>query len=253
MFPLGLVGFFAGFQIAVFAFVGIELVGTTAAETADPERNLPKAINSIPVRIIIFYVLALIAIMAVTPWRQHSRCGQPDQLRGADLGHVLCQQRHLLHQPHAVRPGRRGPRTARAVAAVACGGAGARPAVLVPVPAGRRPAALPDSQPGDRLHPGDDAGDGAVHLRLVADPGGLHGLPPSLSGAPRRLDLQDARRRRHVLGLPGVLRRRAGAAEPAGRHPPGADRQPGMVRAAGGGVLDAAEDCEVIRRFRSID
>ncbi|MEA9896658.1 D-serine/D-alanine/glycine transporter [Xanthomonas campestris pv. raphani] len=70
MFPMGIGGFFAGFQIAVFAFVGIELVGTTAAETADPQRNLPKAINSIPVRILIFYVLALIAIMAVTPWRQ---------------------------------------------------------------------------------------------------------------------------------------------------------------------------------------
>ena len=70
MFPMGIGGFFAGFQIAVFAFVGIELVGTTAAETADPRRNLPKAINSIPVRILIFYVLALIAIMAVTPWRQ---------------------------------------------------------------------------------------------------------------------------------------------------------------------------------------
>ena len=70
MFPMGMAGFFAGFQIAVFAFVGIELVGTTAAETADPERNLPKAINSIPVRIIVFYVLALIAIMAVTPWRE---------------------------------------------------------------------------------------------------------------------------------------------------------------------------------------
>ncbi len=35
-FPKGLSGFFAGFQIAVFAFVGIELVGTTAAETKDP-------------------------------------------------------------------------------------------------------------------------------------------------------------------------------------------------------------------------
>lgn len=70
LFPTGLGGFFAGFQIAVFAFVGIELVGTTAAETANPERNLPKAINSIPVRIILFYVLALVAIMAVTPWRE---------------------------------------------------------------------------------------------------------------------------------------------------------------------------------------
>ena len=69
MFPHGMMGFFAGFQIAVFAFVGIELVGTTAAEAKDPERTLPRAINSIPVRIIVFYVLALIAIMAVTPWR----------------------------------------------------------------------------------------------------------------------------------------------------------------------------------------
>ncbi|MEN5201489.1 D-serine/D-alanine/glycine transporter [Pseudomonas wadenswilerensis] len=69
MFPHGLMGFFAGFQIAVFAFVGIELVGTTAAEAKNPERNLPRAINSIPIRIIVFYVLALIIIMAVTPWR----------------------------------------------------------------------------------------------------------------------------------------------------------------------------------------
>ncbi|MCD2166544.1 D-serine/D-alanine/glycine transporter [Comamonas koreensis] len=69
LFPHGAMGFFAGFQIAVFAFVGIELVGTTAAEAKDPHRTLPRAINSIPIRIIIFYVCALIAIMAVTPWR----------------------------------------------------------------------------------------------------------------------------------------------------------------------------------------
>ena len=67
-FPKGISGFFAGFQIAVFAFVGIELVGTTAAETKDPEKSLPRAINSIPLRIIMFYVFALIVIMSVTPW-----------------------------------------------------------------------------------------------------------------------------------------------------------------------------------------
>ncbi len=67
-FPKGLSGFFAGFQIAVFAFVGIELVGTTAAETKNPEKSLPRAINSIPLRIIMFYVFALIVIMSVTPW-----------------------------------------------------------------------------------------------------------------------------------------------------------------------------------------
>ncbi|OCG33771.1 MULTISPECIES: D-serine/D-alanine/glycine transporter [Gilliamella] len=67
-FPHGSMGFFAGFQIAIFAFVGIELVGTTAAETVDPCKNLPRAINSVPARIIFFYVFALIIIMSVTPW-----------------------------------------------------------------------------------------------------------------------------------------------------------------------------------------
>lgn len=70
LFPTGISGFLAGFQIAIFAFVGVELVGTTAAETQDPEINLPKAINSIPIRIIIFYVLALFVVMSVTPWNK---------------------------------------------------------------------------------------------------------------------------------------------------------------------------------------
>ncbi len=68
IFPKGVSGFLAGFQIAVFAFIGVELIGTTAAETKDPEKNLPKAINAIPVRIILFYVLALFIVMSVTPW-----------------------------------------------------------------------------------------------------------------------------------------------------------------------------------------
>ncbi|WP_125616032.1 amino acid permease [Specibacter cremeus] len=67
-FPHEFMGFVAGFQIAVFAFVGIELVGTAAAETKNPERNLPRAINAIPVRVMLFYVGALIVLMSVTPW-----------------------------------------------------------------------------------------------------------------------------------------------------------------------------------------
>lgn len=66
--PHGWSGFFAAFQIAIFAFVGIELVGTASAETDDPYKTLPQAINKIPVRVIVFYVLALSIIMTVTPW-----------------------------------------------------------------------------------------------------------------------------------------------------------------------------------------
>lgn len=76
-FPHGFMGFVAGFQIAVFAFVGIELVGTAAAETKDPRRNLPKAINAIPVRVMLFYVGALIVLMSVTPWTEYQAGRSP--------------------------------------------------------------------------------------------------------------------------------------------------------------------------------
>lgn len=69
-FPNGFVGFLGGFQIAIFAFAGIELIGTTAAEAKDPERNLPTAINQVPMRILFFYVFALGVIMCVTPWSE---------------------------------------------------------------------------------------------------------------------------------------------------------------------------------------
>lgn len=70
IFPNGAGGFLAAFQIAIYSFIGTELIGTTAAETRDPNTTIPKAINAVPVRIIIFYVLALAVIMSITPWDQ---------------------------------------------------------------------------------------------------------------------------------------------------------------------------------------
>jgi D-serine/D-alanine/glycine transporter len=67
-FPNGASGFILSFQMVVFAFTGIELVGLTAGETENPEQVIPKAINNIPIRIIIFYVGALLVIMSIYPW-----------------------------------------------------------------------------------------------------------------------------------------------------------------------------------------
>lgn len=67
-FPKGMDGFIQSFQMVVFAFAGIELVGLTAGETDNPEKVIPKSINSIPVRIILFYVGALGVIMSIFPW-----------------------------------------------------------------------------------------------------------------------------------------------------------------------------------------
>ncbi|PJI07799.1 MULTISPECIES: amino acid permease [Clostridium] len=68
LFPNGLKGFILSFQMVVFAFTGIELVGLTAGETEDPEHVLPRAIDNIPIRIIIFYIGALGIIMSIYPW-----------------------------------------------------------------------------------------------------------------------------------------------------------------------------------------
>lgn len=68
MMPHGILGFLAGFQIAIFSFVGTELLGTAAAEAHNPEKTLPKAINTIPLRILLFYVTALACIISVISW-----------------------------------------------------------------------------------------------------------------------------------------------------------------------------------------
>ncbi|WP_306322348.1 MULTISPECIES: amino acid permease [unclassified Streptomyces] len=71
-------GFFAGengigstlmtLQMVMFAFLAVELVGVTAGEAKDAKKVLPKAINTVPWRIAVFYVGALIMILSVVPW-----------------------------------------------------------------------------------------------------------------------------------------------------------------------------------------
>ena len=67
--PNGWMAFLMSFQMVFFAYEMIEFVGVTVSETKNPRRVLPKAINQIIIRILIFYVGALIAIMAIVPWR----------------------------------------------------------------------------------------------------------------------------------------------------------------------------------------
>ena len=77
IFATGFMGVVRGFQIAFFAFVGVELVGTAAAETVNPRRTLPRAINAVPLRVAIFYIGALLAILTVVPWRQFTSGESP--------------------------------------------------------------------------------------------------------------------------------------------------------------------------------
>ncbi|CAM4128745.1 D-serine/D-alanine/glycine transporter [Mycobacterium basiliense] len=76
-FATGFMGLVSGFQIAFFAYIGVELVGATAAEAADPSSSLPRAINAVPLRVAIFYIGALLAILAVVPWRRFASGESP--------------------------------------------------------------------------------------------------------------------------------------------------------------------------------
>ncbi|OJU40013.1 MAG: hypothetical protein BGN97_14525 [Microbacterium sp. 69-10] len=58
----------ASLTIVMFAFGGTEVIGITAGEAENPKKVLPRAINSVPVRILLFYVLALGVIMMIQPW-----------------------------------------------------------------------------------------------------------------------------------------------------------------------------------------
>ncbi len=67
-FAHGLTGFLACFTVVMFAFGGIETIGVAAGEAENPSQSIPKAVNTTPVRILLFYVLTLTVIMSLYPW-----------------------------------------------------------------------------------------------------------------------------------------------------------------------------------------
>lgn len=66
--PTGVTGVLMALAIVVFSFGGIETIGITAGEAKDAGDALPKAINTVPARILLFYVGTMIVIMSLVPW-----------------------------------------------------------------------------------------------------------------------------------------------------------------------------------------
>lgn len=87
-FPNGVEGLIMAMAAIIFAFGGIELVGITAAETRNPDKTLPKAVNQIVYRILIFYVATLVILLALFPWNQMAQGGSPFVMIFASLDSV---------------------------------------------------------------------------------------------------------------------------------------------------------------------
>ncbi len=76
-FPNGAIGLVSALPIVAYSFAGVEMIGLTAGEAREPEKVIPRAINSVLWRILIFYVGALFIIMALYPWNELGTQGSP--------------------------------------------------------------------------------------------------------------------------------------------------------------------------------
>lgn len=85
-FSHGIIGMLLSLQMVMFAYGGIEIIGITAGEAVDPKKSIPKAINSVPWRILVFYVGTLFVIMSIYPWHQVGTHGSPFVLTFQHLG-----------------------------------------------------------------------------------------------------------------------------------------------------------------------
>lgn len=68
MFPVGAFAPMVAISGVVFAYSAIELVGTAAGETANPKRDMPRAINTVVIRIGVFYVGSVLLLSLLLPY-----------------------------------------------------------------------------------------------------------------------------------------------------------------------------------------
>ena len=85
-FTGGLSGFFFALSIVFGSYIGIELIGITAGETKNPQKNIVKAINGVVWRILIFYIGSIFVIVTVYPWDEVNQIGSPFVATFAKVG-----------------------------------------------------------------------------------------------------------------------------------------------------------------------
>ncbi len=76
-FTGGWTGFFFSMSIIVGSYQGIELLGISAGEVANPQQAVVKSVKSVLFRILIFYVGAIFVIVTIYPWNHLSSVGSP--------------------------------------------------------------------------------------------------------------------------------------------------------------------------------
>ncbi|MFV0496458.1 amino acid permease [Mycobacterium sp.] len=77
LFPTGLLPLVLVAAGVVFAYAAVELVGIAAGETAEPERIMPRAINSVVFRIAVFYIGSTVLLALLLPYTDYHEHESP--------------------------------------------------------------------------------------------------------------------------------------------------------------------------------
>jgi AAT family amino acid transporter len=66
--PMGWKGVWLALSLTLTSYMGIEVIAVTAGEAEQPEKSIPRAMRTIVFRLILFYVLAITVMLAISPW-----------------------------------------------------------------------------------------------------------------------------------------------------------------------------------------
>jgi AAT family amino acid transporter len=73
--PNGWRGVWLALTLVITSYMGIEGIAVTAGEAEHPETSIPRAMRTMVLRLILFYVLAISVMLLMTPWRQLAESG----------------------------------------------------------------------------------------------------------------------------------------------------------------------------------
>ncbi|HEV8334663.1 MAG TPA: amino acid permease [Steroidobacteraceae bacterium] len=75
--PFGLVSILAGVTTVIFSLCGAEIVTIAAAESSESDRTMSRLTSTIVVRILLFYVLSVLLVVAIVPWTEITAGSSP--------------------------------------------------------------------------------------------------------------------------------------------------------------------------------
>lgn len=74
--PQGWRGVWLALTLVITSYMGVEVIAVTAGEAKDPGTSIPRAMKTMVLRLIVFYVLAIGVMLMMTPWNQIGEGGR---------------------------------------------------------------------------------------------------------------------------------------------------------------------------------